>query len=52
MIDFDEELKKFHPREELEDLAKVVNQQDLTDLTDVMREMMKEGKVTSSEFGK
>lgn len=42
MIDFDEELKKFHPTEEVEELAKVVNQQDMTDMTDIMRELMKE----------
>ena len=44
MIDFDEELKKYQPSPEIENLEEVVNRQDLTDMTDIMREMMKDGK--------
>ncbi len=44
MIDFDEELKKYQPSAEVENIEEIVNRQDLTDMTDIMREMMKEGK--------
>lgn len=44
MIDFDEELKKYQPIAEVEDLEEIVGKQDLTDMTDIMREMMKEEK--------
>ncbi len=44
MIDFDEELKKYQPSPEIENLEDAVNRQDLTDMTDIMKEMMKEGK--------
>lgn len=44
MIDFDEELKKYQPSPEIETLEETVNGQDLTDMTDIMREMMKDGK--------
>lgn len=43
MIDFEEELKKYHPSPEVEDLENVVNRQDLTDMTDILREMMRDG---------
>ncbi len=44
MLDFEEELKKYHPSAEIESLEEVVNRQDLTDMTDILREMMKDGK--------
>ena len=46
MIDFDEELEKFYPSEEVEEISKVVNQQDLTDMTDIMRQLMQDTKET------
>ena len=46
MIDVDEELKKFYPSEEVEEISKVVNQQDLTDMTDIMRQLMQDTKET------
>lgn len=42
MINFEEELKKYRPSAEVENLEDVVNNQNLTDMTDIMREMMKE----------
>lgn len=44
MIDFEEELKKFHPSMEIEELENSIYNQDLTDMTDIMKEMMKEIK--------
>lgn len=44
MINFEEELKKYRPSAEVENLEDVVNKQNLTDMTDIMREMLKERK--------
>ena len=44
MIDFDEELKKFQPSLEVEDIENAVYQEDLTDMTDILREMMEQTK--------
>jgi len=34
MIDFENELKKFHPSPEVDDVEEVVNDHDLTDMVD------------------
>ena len=34
MIDFEKELKKFHPSPEIDDVEEVVNGHDLTDMVD------------------
>jgi hypothetical protein len=45
MINFDEELKRFKPHEEIEEAEEVIYKRDLTDLTDAMRELIdKDGK--------
>ena len=44
MIDFEEELKKFHPRLEVEDAEDAIYNQDLTDVADILISMMKEVK--------
>ena len=44
MIDFEEELKKFKPSLEVEEAEEAIYNQDLTDLTDILREMMKEAR--------
>ena len=36
MIDFEEELKKFHPSLEVEDVEEAIYQQDLTDIADLL----------------
>ena len=36
MINFDEEIKKFHPSLEVEDAAEAIYNQDLTDMADLM----------------
>ena len=42
MIDFEEELKKFHPSLEEEDAEEAIYNQDLTDVTDLFVNMVKE----------
>ncbi len=44
MINFEEELKKFHPSLEVEDAEDAIYNRDLTDMTDIMKEMIKEIK--------
>ncbi|MDE5823775.1 MAG: hypothetical protein K2H91_03705 [Lachnospiraceae bacterium] len=44
MIDFEEELKKFHPSLEVEDVEDAVYNQDVTDLADVLVNLVKESK--------
>ena len=44
MIDFEEELKKFKPSLEVEEAEEAIYYQDLTDMTDILREMMKEAR--------
>ena len=40
MLNFEEELKKFKPSLEVEDIENAVYQVDLSDMTDILREMM------------
>ncbi|MEH2945856.1 hypothetical protein [Sporofaciens sp. JLR.KK001] len=44
MLDYEEELKKFQPSLEVEDIENAVYQEDLTDMTDILREMMEQAK--------
>ena len=44
MINFEEELKKFHPSLEVEDVEDAIYNQDLTDLADVLVKMVKDAK--------
>ena len=44
MLDFEEELKKFQPSLEVEDIEDAVYQEDLTDMTDILREVIKQTK--------
>ncbi len=39
MIDFDEEVKKFKPSLEFENVEDAIKNQDLTDIVDVLREL-------------
>ena len=40
MINFEEELKKFHPSLEVEDAEEAIYNQDLTDMTDILLKML------------
>ena len=44
MLNFEEELKKFQPILEVEDIEDAVYQEDLTDMTDILREMIEQTK--------
>ncbi|MBR6771281.1 MAG: hypothetical protein IKM28_08640 [Lachnospiraceae bacterium] len=41
MINFEEELKKFHPSLEIEDAEDAIHSQDLTDVADILINMLK-----------
>lgn len=49
MINFEEELKKFHPSLEIVDAEDAIYNQDLTDMADLLIKMVKESKVTEEE---
>lgn len=44
MLNFEEEIKKFQPSLEVEDIEGAVYQEDLTDMTDILREVMEQSK--------
>ena len=44
MINFAEELKKFKPSLEVEEAEDAIYDQDLTDMTDIMQEILKEAR--------
>ena len=44
MLNFEEELKKFQPSLEVEEIEDAVYQEDLTDMTDILREMIEKTK--------
>lgn len=49
MINFEEELKKFHPSLEVDELEDTVYKQNLTDMTDLMIKAMKESETVTEE---
>ncbi len=44
MINFDEEIEKFQPSPEIEQAEDVINNNDLTDITDILKELLKGDK--------
>lgn len=44
MINFEEELKNFHPSLEIEQAEDAIYHQDLTDMADLLVDMIKESK--------
>ncbi|MCI9320749.1 MAG: hypothetical protein HFH05_11800 [Lachnospiraceae bacterium] len=49
MINFEEELKKFHPSLEVEDAEVAIYNQDLTDMADLLVKMIKESEEKANE---
>ncbi|WP_277935281.1 hypothetical protein [Parablautia muri] len=49
MIDFEEELKKFHPSLEIEDAEEAIYNHDLTDMIDILIKMTDKPKVEEEE---
>lgn len=41
MLNYEEELRKFQPSLEVEEIEEAVYQEDLTDMTDILREVVK-----------
>lgn len=48
MINFEEELKKFHPSLEIEEAEDAIYNQDLTDMADLLVTLIKEEKEAES----
>lgn len=44
MLDYDEELKKFKPSLEVEDIEEAVYKEDLTDVKDLLKQVMDQTK--------
>lgn len=44
MIDFEEEIKKYKPSMEIEDAEDAIYSRDMTDMIDVLQQMMQEVK--------
>ncbi len=44
MLDFEEELKKFTPIPETDEVEEIIYHKDLTDMTDILKEMLKKEK--------
>ena len=44
MTDFEEELKKFEPSMEIEEAEDSIYNRDLTDMMDILQEMLKESR--------
>ncbi|MCI9174334.1 MAG: hypothetical protein HFH49_05205 [Lachnospiraceae bacterium] len=44
MINFEEELKKFKPSLEVEEAEDAIYDRDLTDMTDIMQEILREAR--------
>ena len=44
LIDFEEELKKFQPSLEVEEAEEAIYSHNLTDMTDILQEMIKEAR--------
>ena len=44
MINFEEELKKFHPSPETGDISETIYNQDITDVADLLVKMVREEK--------
>lgn len=42
MINFDEEIEKFQPSLEIEQAEDVINNNDLTDISDILKDLLKE----------
>lgn len=49
MIDFEAELRKFHPSLEIEDAEEAIYNQDLMDMADILVKMVKEAEETPQQ---
>ena len=44
MINYEEELKKFHPSMDVNEAEDAIYSRDLTDITDILKEMLQDEK--------
>lgn len=44
MLNFEEELEKFKPSLEVDEAEEVINSNDLTDLTDIIKDLIKDNE--------
>lgn len=44
MINYEEELKKYHPSMDVNEAEDAIYSRDLTDVTDILKEMLKDEK--------
>lgn len=44
MLNFEEELKKFQPSLEIDDVEEVINSNDLSDLADIVKDLVEDLK--------
>ncbi len=44
MLNFEEEVKKFQPSLEIEEIEDAIYQEDLSDMTDILREVIEQTK--------
>ena len=44
MLNYEEELKKFHPSMDVNEAEDAIYSRDLTDVTDILKEMMRDEK--------
>ena len=49
MINYEEELKKFKPSLDVDEAEEAINSRDLTDVIDILQEMLKETSVSKRD---
>lgn len=49
MIDFKEEIKRFKPSLDVEDIEDAIAKSDLTDMNDIMMQLMQDGIVSNQK---
>ncbi len=49
MINFEDELRKFHPSLEIEDAQDAIYNQDMTDITDLLVKLIREDRDNKEE---
>ena len=50
MINYEEELKKFHPSRDVNEAEDAIYNRDLTDVTDILRELIMDEKKKGKNF--
>lgn len=49
MINFEEELKKFHPSLEVEEAEEAIYNHDMTDMMDILKEVIRDSKNSTQQ---